>query len=267
MNEMSEYLPIPRPMEVPPEQDGKWFYDHIVSMLLPDIIRMQSTGIPIDLSKVRVLEDTVEDVLANVQHTMLQNPLMQKFRQQQSALSQAVKCTSIQQKAKTVEDFIPKECNPSNKIHRSYIVNQRLKDTDHMDYYQPEWTLKDLKLLLKVHKDPVLSILLEEPEHGCLNDLKYKAMLKLASDKYDIYYKSKIEPRLTKAMTEEAEEFNCGSAKQKTEFFSSLGIQSEATTGKGNPCWNRDELEKLDKLLDTLIEQGEQNGTNGRESV
>ena len=67
MNEMSRYLPIPRPIEVPPEQDGKWFYDNIVSMLLPDIIKMQSAGIPIDLSKVRVLEDTVEDVLANVE--------------------------------------------------------------------------------------------------------------------------------------------------------------------------------------------------------
>lgn len=260
MNAMSKYLPIARPMEIPPQQDGKWFYDNIVSALLPDIIKMQRTGIPIDLSKVKDLEDTVENVLSDVQSTMLNNPLMQKFREEQSRQLQESRVFDISQKTRTLESFYPKEFTSSNKIHRSYIVNQRLDDLRAFEYMQPEWTLKDLKLLVKVYPDILLEQLANGEESSALKELKKKALQAYAKAKFDIYYKSKVAPKIEAAVNAEADEFNCSSPKQKAAFFEFLGVQSETATSTGSPKWDRDELEKLNKLLDSLIEQEEDNG-------
>ena len=51
--------------------------------------------------------------------------------------------------------------------------------------------------------------------------------------------------------------FNPGSAQQKQEFFNYYGIESESETKTGNPQWNREELEKLQQLLNIMIKDKE----------
>ena len=53
------------------------------------------------------------------------------------------------------------------------------------------------------------------------------------------------------------DKFNPGSSVQKQEFFEFYGIESDKETKAGNPQWDRDALEELQKLLKTMIEDKE----------
>ena len=49
--------------------------------------------------------------------------------------------------------------------------------------------------------------------------------------------------------------FNPGSPIQKQNFFKFCGIESEKETKTGNPQWDRAELERLQKLINIMIDE------------
>ena len=85
-----------------------------------------------------------------------------------------------------------------------------------------------------------------------------KAMYTLATTKAEIYNKNKIKSKI-KSLNEVKliDKFNPGSSMQKQEFFKFYGIESDKETKAGNPQWDRDALEELQKLLKTMIEDKE----------
>ena len=73
-------LPIVRPLEDTTQYDETYFYENVVKHLIPDIVQMEANGIPIDLSKVSVLEDKDErgmlfwTTLEIIAHVLKHNP-------------------------------------------------------------------------------------------------------------------------------------------------------------------------------------------------
>ena len=54
MNNPLDLLPIERPLEsTEPWPDDTYFYNNVVSKLIPDVIKLETTGIPINLNKVK----------------------------------------------------------------------------------------------------------------------------------------------------------------------------------------------------------------------
>ena len=86
-----------------------------------------------------------------------------------------------------------------------------------------------------------------------------KAMTDLATLKADSYNRNKVEAKRERLAKERDNlTFNPNSPQQKQQFFEMLGIESENTTQKGSPQWDRKSLEILNKLLDSMLEK-EQN--------
>ena len=61
-----DLLPITRPLEDSNSPNEVYFYNEVIQPLIKDIVQMEANGIPIDLAKVTVLEDTVTTVLDEV---------------------------------------------------------------------------------------------------------------------------------------------------------------------------------------------------------
>lgn len=251
-----DYLPIVRPLEdTNPVPDDMWFYENIASKLLYDIIVLESTGIPIDLTKVKKVEETVDDVLNRVQEVLSNNPLIKKYLSDRYSNKSDTVIKQVETKAKTAEDFL-KPFDIKNKIHRSYVVNTYLKSIDKLDIIMEEWTKKDLKKLNQIIASKFISDLLVDNIQEYMMPIIDTAMRDLARDKADIYNKNKVEASKEKlAKMKENLVFNPSSPQQKQQFFSMLGIESDNQTKGGSPQWDRKSLEQLNKLLDTMLEK------------
>lgn len=256
---INKYLPITRPLEDTTEYSPTYFYDNIVTQLIPDILKLQLTGIPISLEKVRDVETTVTEVLTSVESRLKSNPIMQRYLEHVKELKQADKKSTIQAKAKTISDFIT-VFNAKNKQHRSFVVNEYFKSLGKEDLIQDEWLAKDLKLVNKVYPTKFITELISGNYSHSSTMIIEQGMQAFAEYKYEIYLKTKLADKLAKIDNLETEDFNCSSPKQKAEFFSWLGIEPEKETKAGSPQWNRAALEDLNKLLTTLIEKEDTNG-------
>ena len=254
-----DYLPIVRPLEDPnPVPDDMWFYENIVIKLLPDIIRLEAIGIPIDLSKVKKVEDTVNNVLENVQSTLAENKLIKLFLNARYNDKERVAIKQVESKTKTVEDFL-KPFDLKNKIHRTFVVNTYLKSIGKDDMVMDEWNKKDLKKLNQIIASKFISDILYNNILGYMKPIIDKAMTDLATLKADSYNRNKVEAKRERLAKERDNlTFNPNSPQQKQQFFEMLGIESENTTQKGSPQWDRKSLEILNKLLDSMLEK-EQN--------
>lgn len=254
-----DLLPIKNPLTNEPEGQ-LFFYNNVVKHLVPDIVRMMSVGIPIDLSKVAELEDTVDDVLAKVQDKLRNNPIMKEFMEEVANLHKKDKTEQIEQKRKTVEDFI-KPFDPKNKIHRTYVVNFYLKDRP--DLQMEEWSIKDLKKLNQILSSQFIQNIIDKADmsENCLQWMRNQielGMLQLAQDKCDAYNKNKVQAKIENLETKDLMLlFNPGSSVQKQHFFEFMDIPSDTKTDAGNDSWNRKELERIQKLLAIMIDSKE----------
>ena len=252
-----DLLPVIRPLEDPNPPDGTYFYDNVIKYLIPDIIRLEANGIPINLDKVGKVQDTVDSVLENVKNKLATNKVMLEFLTHKNNIIKQDKVDTLNSKKKSPEDFI-KPFNIKNKIHRSYVVNQYLKDNNKEDMILEEWSKKDLKKLNQIIASKFINDLLNEDIQEYMYDTITKAMYALASMKADTYNKNKIDTKIESLNDSRLiDKFNPGSSVQKQEFFEFYGIESDKETKAGNPQWDRDALEELQKLLKTIIEDKE----------
>ena len=251
-----DYLPIVRPLEDPnPIPDDMWFYENIVIKLLPDIIRLEATGIPIDLSKVNKVEEAVNNVLENVQSTLAENKLIKLFLSIKYNDKERATIQQAESKTKTFEDFL-KPFDPKNKIHRSFVVNTYLHSIDRDDMQVEEWTKKDLKKLNQIIASKFISDILYNNIQGYMEPILKQAMVDLATQKAEAYNRNRLEARRERLAKERDNlSFNPNSPQQKQQFFDMLGIESENVTKAGSPQWDRKSLETLNKLIDSMLEK------------
>ena len=248
-------MPITRPLEDSIEPNPKDFYDNIVEKLIPDIVRLEYNGIPIDLEQVQKTEQELNNVLQEVAEKLANNPLVQQYLQQNYNKDYKAQKEAILAKQKQPEQFF-KPFNPKNKIHRSYVVNTYLQRIQRTDLMMSEWTAKDLKKLNQVISDKFLADLAANNIQSYMQEIIDIAMNRLAEEKADIYNKNQICTKVNNLDSKlKKPVFNPGSSLQKQEFFAMFGIESDKKTAKGNEQFDRKSLEQLQKLLTIMLEK------------
>lgn len=249
-----DLLPITRPLEDTNPPDDLFFYKNVVSKLIPDIIKLEATGIPIDLDKVKEVEKTVNEVLENVSITLENNPLVQEYLKEKFKHISNTAISTLEDSNKSVEDFY-KPLNHKDVVHRSIVVNTYLTQIGKDALTMDKWTIKDLKDLNKFIASNFIDGLIRNNIKEFMLPTIETAMLKLAETKADIYNKNRLDKKEAKLKEEKSSfRFNPGSSVQKQEFFSYFGIESDNITKAGNPQWDKEQLKQLDKLLEMMIE-------------
>jgi hypothetical protein len=249
-----DLLPIKRPLEDSTKLPSDYFYNNVIKPIIPDIIKLELVGIPINLDKVVKVEETVDNVLDNVRKELTTNSIMLRFLKDMDTKAKKELVQETSDKQKKPEDFL-KEFNPKNKIHRSIVINTYLTDNNHEDMLLEEWTVKDLKKLNHILGSRFIQDVINNEYKKYMKPIIDKGMYNLATQKADIYNKNlmtKINDTIT--TVDLINEFNPASSNQKRDFFAYYGIESEAETKAGNQKWDKVELEKLKELLDNMIE-------------
>lgn len=254
-----DLLPTKNPKEQIHKNEIDYFYNNVVHHLIPDMVRMVANGIPVDLFKVRELEETVNTVLLTVRNRLANNELMQQFLNERNKDAIANKTNELLSKRKEYTEFIS-EFNLENMVHRTYVVNTYLKRLGlDKEYYMDKWAIKDLKKVNAILKSTLIQSILDKtlPSN---NEIVLEAMENLAKDKANIYNKKYEEKAENLTEEDVAKEFNPNSPVQKQAFFAYLGIESEEQTETGNDKWGREQIEQLLNYVNILIEQEVKNG-------
>lgn len=253
--EYIDLLPIKNPLNDNTQIDETFFYNNVVSKLIPDILQIESNGIPISLDKVQELENTLINVLQLVRDKLSKNKLMLKFLEYEKEKNTKNKIQELKSKKKDWKDFL-KPFDISNKVHRSYTINTYLIAQNKEDMCMEEWSIKDLKKLNQILASNFLQALIDKDINIQMDSYINASMELLAKDKAYLYNKNKIETKINEQKEESIiSSFNPGSSLQKINFFKYYNIQSENETKKGNPQWNRKELEKLYHYINVLLDE------------
>lgn len=251
-----DLLPITRPLKETNLPSDTYFYDNVIQPLIKDIVQMEANGIPIDLKKVAKLETTVDDVLGEVHRKLANNDMMLDFLKSVAKEHKKAKTEELESKKKEAADFL-KAFDVKNTTHRTYVVNSYLISQGKEDMVMDKWSIRDLKKLNQILASKFLSDLLSNEEiQKYMQSYIDEGMLALAEAKAEAYNKNKIETKINDL--QEANliiSFNPGSPTQKQNFFKFYGIESEKETKAGNPQWDRTELLRLQKLLETMIDE------------
>ena len=240
-----DYLPIkdPRYNKLP----RTFFYDNVIKPLILDTVRVCSNGIPIDLNKIKDLDNEITNILNNNKNILKNNIIIKNYLYTKNKCLIANLVNNTKTEFVTKDKFIGIEFNYlSDKIHRSYVVNRYLNSIDrYREYIIKEWLLSDLKKLNMIISSNFISKLLNK---GINNDNEYVLLGKedYIKDKVRIYNKKKackIKTGLKKL--KENSEFNPNSSTQKSDLFSMLDIDIEEKTKSGNDSTGKDVINKL----------------------
>ena len=252
-----DLLPIKRPLEDSRQYHPLYFYLNVVRHLIKDTIRLEITGIPINLYLVRDLEKTIETVINNTSLTLKENKLVQDFLQEVFKFKAGNKIKESQTKDRDSTYYL-KPYDNSNKVHRSYAVNYYLKKIAKESYTMESWGKKDVEKLSTLLVSNFIKDIINNNIQGETKTIVDEAMKELAEMKSTIYNKNrakKLQDKLEAANKEMT--FNPASSNDKRMFFQYLGIDAEDKTPAGQDKWNRAALEDLKTILDVLIEQKE----------
>ena len=250
-----DLLPAKHPSEQQFKDQPDFFYRNVVKHLIPDVIRMMTNGIPIDLDKVSELEATVDTVLESVNESLYNSPLIQEFLVEKYKYIAKARVDELESKKKQPSDLV-RVFKYSDKVHRKYFMDVFLKSRHrHGEFNLDEWNVKDLKQLSLVLPSVELDRFIAK-ELPLDHPLLVEAMWNLATDKAN-YHNAKYDAKIANVPNEDIyPPFNAGSAIQKNEFLHKyLGIESEKvskTTGEFS--YSREELEKMLKSINSLSE-------------
>ena len=187
-----DLLPLPEPKEV--DYPDGWFYKHVCKELIPDIIRIMSNGITLDMEKVKELEDTVVNVINEVNEILSKNKYVLQYTESKSKKAQSDYVTEITDKMRDAE-FYYTEFKQGDMAHRSMYMYEYCKDNldilppmDEILPDVPKWSVKDVKNLLYSH--PSLQDLIEKTVSK-VDPYAIRAMKTYAELRAELYNKSK----------------------------------------------------------------------------
>ena len=243
-----DLLPIPHPITHDPSVgELDYFYKNVSKHLIKDVIKIMNNGINIDLDKVAELETTVTNVLADVKARLADNKLIQDFQ----AFMYPIKFNAFKEeqenRKRPLSYYIKKY--KGTIPHRTYAVNAYLNFIESPHAGKDKWTIKDLKGLNILLRDPIITILIEGKQ---MPTWEHLGMVAMAEDKLKLYNKS-IDTKIKEKGTHELllPPFNPGSNKQKRELFEWLGIDAiRFSDTSGEASWDREAIEELQVTVD-----------------
>ena len=141
-----DLLPAPEPRTVDPPDF--YFYENVSKHLVKDVVRIMANGIPINMDKVRELEQTLDDVLAKVDEQVQANPLIKDFQTLQFIEAKNQYIAEQQSKIKPPSHFL-KPFNCTDLTHRSYFIHclgiEHPLSTELLPTGVCKWTNNDVK--------------------------------------------------------------------------------------------------------------------------
>lgn len=239
-------LPAPEPRSYNPPPS--YFYDNVAKHLIKDTVRLMNNGLHINLERVSELESTLDSQLLTVEQELASNTLIKEYLKQTRSSELEAYTLDRQSKCRSPEYYL-KPFDHKNMHHRSYfmhIFSQSQNFSGPAEEIHPgisKWPVLKVKKL--VPQFPILTRLLE----GKLTDshpIVKQALELLAQHKCDIY-NSKFLAQI-KNPDIPYPTFNPASPKDVPGVFALAGVESETFSKKtGNPSFNRDELERIQR--------------------
>lgn len=266
-----QLLPAPEPCTVSPPEGH--FYDTVAKHLIKDTVRLMHNGLPIDMSRVKELEATLDVTLAKVADDLAANPIVRDYLSQKHIHLTASYRAEQESKLKPV-DFFLKPFDSKKPDHRSYFMHVYVEGkaitqpTDLLPTGIPKWNVKDVKSLSTDH--PALALLLAG-KISPTNTYAISAMQLYAEHKAEIHNRKYLD-NIANLTSIEFPKFNPASPDQKHDILTDmLGYESEKLTdayikyeralnahikyGKPEPVepknkfsWDRDNIEALKDL-------------------
>ena len=245
MNQPMDLLPILAPKDHDPsEEEPDYFYNNVIKPLIPDFIRIMDNYLTLDWKAVDKLKDVIDNVLETVSTTLGKNEIIEKFQKHQYPVKFAQYKEETLKSCRTVDHYL-KEYDPSNIIHRTYVVNEILKLNGTEDLCKDKWSVKDVKALYEYMELSTIQLVTDK-KIDVRSDLAKQSMINLANDKMTIWNKVREDKVDSVSKDELVPPFNPGSSKQKQELFEYLGIEALAFSKEtGLPSWGRDQIEEL----------------------
>ena len=230
-----DQLPVPEPAKDRPPIDH--FYQETSKHLVRDVVRIMNNGIPINLERVKELEDVLDTLLAQVADTLANNRIINSYLIQRHKRQVAEYISDQQSKMKPPSHFL-KPFNFKDMSHRSYFMHIYANDqgiappTDTLPTGISKWPANTAKKLAASR--PLLQRFLEGklPES---NSYVQQALLLWSTHKAEIYNRQYVDNIATcKNGTNtkiELPEFNPSSPDQKHDIFVDiLGFESNKLT-------------------------------------
>jgi hypothetical protein len=247
-----DLLPIADPIDTPIAPMD--FYYNVVKPLIPDILRMMSNGILLDMNRVKELETFVVNALEESSKSLKESPIVQAYLENKQGKQIREKKKELIEKKKDYTEYV-KPFNPNNIIHRSLAVNYYLITSSHSSMQKDRWSINDIKKLLETTPSVFLENLLKKtPMHNKITQDVEKELAEQKKEKED----KKIEERQNKAEeTIAISDFNPASSLQREELFDYIGVMSSELTKGGKKSYNKDYLEDLLKQIERTIEEKE----------
>lgn len=130
-----DLLPIkdPRKYKLPRE----FFYKNVIKHLIPDIIRVTSNGTPIDLNKIKDLEQELTTVLEKNKELLATNTIIRKFIKNKNKSSLKSKIKDVKSSFVSINDVSEEafKFNYSSTEHRTYVINAYLNSNNRYKEY------------------------------------------------------------------------------------------------------------------------------------
>ena len=241
----SPHQQLPAPVPKDSLYLTRHFYENTSKHLIKDIVKIMMNGLHIDLDKVKDLEVVIVEQLEKVASGLANNTLIQDYLEVHYS-NQILEYKEERATKLRSASYYTKPFNHKDMLHRSYFMNLYAASvgitlpTQEVIPGVPKWTVALVKKLDK----PILNKLLEG-KLAVTHPLIKQTQQELSQLKAKIYNKSFL-AQIDKPLIDYPT-FNPGSSKQKAELFAMLNIQSETTTAKGNPQWDRDQIVIVNK--------------------
>ena len=237
-------LPLPAPCDFDPGPE--FFYNNFVEPICRDMIELMCTGLYIDEHATEELRSTIDEVLSNVESSLMRNKIIQKLQEKRSVVAQKVHFAKSTEAIRTI-DYYLKDFDEKSCVHRTWVINTYLISKGFEKDVKDSWTISNLKKYNVFKSDLVIDRILEKCISKDSQVLK-DGMKALAEYKMELWNR----PRYQRGReTAYLEPFNPGSSKQKQELFAMLKIEPfEVSDKTGDGSWGREHIEHLLKTSD-----------------
>ena len=248
----TDLLPIRPPSEHDP--GPSYFYNNVVKHLIQDFIRIMNNGLTIDDKAVDELREVLDEMLMSISSRLSNNQIILDFQANEYPKKFKEYQEETLKSCRTL-DYYLKEYDPKNPIHRTYMVNLRLRELELLSDIREVWSVKDLKNYNTYLEDYVLDYVIEKDVPSVYS---IPAMRQLAEDKMVIWNKVRTDKVDNITKEDLLPPFNPGSSLQLRKLFEFLNIEPLAfSKDTGEPSWGRDQVEEVlrEQCTDPVLEE------------
>lgn len=246
-------LPVVDPAVKESRQSERFFYQNVMLPLVPTMVKIMNQGMLLDMEKVTTLQEKLDVVLNNVQTTLNENRVIQKFQTYKYSMLKKTYIEERKSKQRSVA-YYTKPYKPTDMTHRSFLVNYLLTkysveviaNTAKLPTGHRRWSVADIKAIASEGELAIMLTAIVDKSMPITHVDVVRAMAELALVKSDLYNSKYLDDIASVSRDSLLPEFSPSSPKQKQELFEFLGIPPiSISKTSGEASWNRAAIEEL----------------------